>query len=360
MKINKSILTLTTLFITSFAYSMQVTNDSGSRMLLAAQAFIASLNAEQKNKAIFDFGNEERVHWDFVPLQDAKTRTYTRKGLPLEEMNMNQKKAAFELLKASTSKLGLKTIQVIIYQEAMLLEHEKGMGEMIRNPGWYFFSIFGTPSKTGKWGWRFEGHHVSMNFTLEGTHVISCTPNFLGVNPAEVKEGPSKGTRFLPEMEDYARALFKSLNTKQKELAYQFKHFDDPGENPKTENRSEFKYLPRTKSPLVGNPIGVPVSQMSDYQQNLLKALFKAYIQYFPDDIAKVEQDYFNHNNFDFNETYFAFSGSPEIGEAYTYRIQGPQILIEFRNIQEDALGNKNNHIHSCLRHIKGDFGLSN
>src|SRR5205814_1226313 len=83
--------------------------------------------------------------------------------------------------------------------------------------------------KTGKWGWRVEGHHLSMNFTMEGTQVVAATPCFFGANPAEVKTGPGKGKRILPQAEDYARDLYASLDAEQKKIAHQAKHFGEPG-----------------------------------------------------------------------------------------------------------------------------------
>jgi len=89
---------------------------------------------------------------------------------------------------------------------------------MVRNPEWYFFTIFGTPAKSGKWGWRVEGHHLSLNFTIDNGSVIAATPAFFGANPATVKQGPRKGTRALPEAEDLAQELFKSLDDSQRRL----------------------------------------------------------------------------------------------------------------------------------------------
>lgn len=356
MEIRKLALGLTILFATINVVSAQLTSTSGSSMLLAAQKFVKSLKAEQIQQTMFDFDSEERFSWDFGPLQDLKTRKYTRKGLPLEEMTENQKATAFDLLKAGTSALGFETATAIIDLELMLLAQEGEDGEMIRNPGWYFFTIFGMPSETDKWGWRMEGHHLSLNFTLDGVHVIASTPCFLGVNPAQVKEGPNTGKRFFPQMEDYARELFKSFNAEQQALAHQAKHFDDPGENPKIEN-APMRYQPRTKKPLVGSPVGISGAQMTEAQKDMLHELIKSYVQYLSSDLADAEREQIKDS--DFNESYFAFSGSPEIGEAYSYRVQSPKILIEFRNIQEDSLGNPNNHIHSAWRRIKGDFGLN-
>src|SRR5262249_32433846 len=152
-------------------------------------------------------------NWHFIPLQDQEKKS-TRKGLPLAEMNADQRKAALDLLKAGTSPGGDKKATTIMSLEAILKELEKG-GAMVRNPDWYFFSIFGKPSNSGRWGWRVEGHHLALNFVVDGGKVVSSTPAFFGANPAKVKGGPRDGLRTLPEAEDLARDLFNSLDGDQ-------------------------------------------------------------------------------------------------------------------------------------------------
>src|SRR5439155_16959114 len=136
------------------------------------------------------------------------------KGLPLEEMTAEQRKSALAILKAGTSDRGDTKATTIISLEAILADLEKG-GAMVRKPEWYFFTIFGTPSKSGKWGWRVEGHHLALNFVIDKGKVIASTPALFGANPATVKAGDRKGLRTLAEAEDLARALFKSLNDDQ-------------------------------------------------------------------------------------------------------------------------------------------------
>src|SRR5204862_1402912 len=134
--------------------------------------------------------------------------------------------AALALVKAGTSMSSYDKAVTIMSLEAILRDLEKA-GAMVRNPDWYFFTVFGTPSKTGKWGWRVEGHHLSLNFTLDGSKVISATPAFFGANPATVKDGPRKGLRTLSEAEDLARQLIKALNEEQRKVAHQDKQFPE-------------------------------------------------------------------------------------------------------------------------------------
>jgi hypothetical protein len=311
-------------------------------MVSAAQGFLGTLTADQKKQATFDFDSNERFNWHFIPLQDKTTRKYTRKGLPLEEMSADQKKAALALVKSGTSEAGNMAVATIMSLEAILLEQEGPKSAMVRNPGWYFFTVFGTPSKTGKWGWRVEGHHLSMNFTMEGTQVVSATPCFFGANPAEVKGGTNKGKRILPEAEDFAIDLFKTLDEKQKEVAHQPKHFGEPGA--------------LLKSPKVEKAVGLAAAQMTPAQKETLVKLLKSYTGRMPADVAAQEMKQVTDAGLD--KVYFAFTGTPEAGKGHTYRVQGPTFLVEFLNIQEDAARNPANHIHSCWRRITGDFGL--
>jgi hypothetical protein len=159
------------------AYVGQATESAGIKMTTAAQKFLDTLTPEQKSTAAFAFDDKERTNWHFVPME--KGGKPTRKGLPLEAMNAEQKKAALELVRAGTSPDGYTAATTIMSLEAILRELEQGKGPT-RNPEWYFFSVFGAPSKTGQWGWRVEGHHLSLNFTIDSGKVIGATPAFFG------------------------------------------------------------------------------------------------------------------------------------------------------------------------------------
>ncbi|MBM3995408.1 MAG: DUF3500 domain-containing protein [Planctomycetes bacterium] len=330
--------------VAGIAYVAQQGDSAGANIVSAAEKFISSLNADQKKQAMYAFDSDERFNWHFIPLQDAKTRKYTRKGLPMEEMTADQKKAALALIKAGLSESGNIAVTTIMSLEAILLEQEGPKSAMVRNPGWYFFTIFGTPSKTGKWGWRVEGHHLSMNFTMQGTQVVSSTPCFFGANPAQIKDGPNAGKRILPDAEDYAIALFKSLDDGQKNAAHQAKHFDEPGA--------------RLKRPKMEKAVGLSAAKMTNAQQDTLIKVINAYVGRMAPDVAKEELRQVNDAGID--KIHFAFSGSPEPGKGYTYRLQGPTFVCEFLNVQPDSSKKKNpaNHIHSCWRRTTGDFGL--
>ena len=315
---------------------------SAGRMQQAAAKFLAAAPAEVKAKAAFAFDDPHRLKWYFTPQQD-KEKKFTRKGARLEEMPAEQKAAALALLRTGLSEKGYETATTIIGLENLLLELEGPKGAMTRNPGWYFVSVFGEPSATGKWGWRFEGHHLSVNYTLDKGEVVSATPLLLASNPAEVKDGPKKGLRPLPGIEDYARALIKSLSADQKKAAEQPKEFGEIKEG-----------QPKAG---VGDPVGVTSDKLTAEQKATLQKLLDAYTERMPDDLAAAETKRARDTAAD--KLYFAYWGSTEPGKPYTYRVYAPEFVVEFLNVQADAAKNPANHIHSAWRRLPGDFAIA-
>jgi hypothetical protein len=341
MKLFRLLLALPVLgLIVGVAYVAQSTETAGAKMAGAADKFLGSLNADQKGKAALDFDDKERFNWHFTPYQDSGKKPRHR-GLPIEEMNKEQKDAALAMLKAGTSGSGYEKATTIMSLESILADLEQGKGPT-RNPGNYFFTIFGTPSKTGAWAWRVEGHHLSLNFTLDKGKVKSATPAFFGANPAVYIAGSKKGQQVLPEAEDHARALFKALDDDQKKVALQKEPFPEIEEAAKTPTK-------------VGEPKGLAASQMNDKQRDLLQKLVKAYADRMPADVAAVEVARVKDAGLD--KIHFAYQGGVGAGEKHTYRVQGPTFVIEFLNIQEDSAKNPANHIHSAWRSLKDDFG---
>jgi hypothetical protein len=313
----------------------------GAKMTAAADKLVGSLDATQKAKAQLAFDDRDRTNWHFVPYQDKKKPL--RKGLRLEEMNEQQKEAALELVRAGTSSSGFLKATTIMSLESILRDLEKN-GANVRNPGWYFFTVFGTPSKTGPWGWRVEGHHLSLNFTLDKGRVTGATPFFFGANPAEVKAGPRKGLRTLPEAEDHARSLFASLDDDQRKVAFQAKQF------PEIEEAKPAAH--------VGDPVGLPAARMTEKQRTMLRELVEGYAARMPSEVAAAELARLKEAGPE--KIHFAFAREDDKpGSPYTYRVQGPTFVIEFLNVQADSANNPANHIHSAWRDLPGDFGLA-
>jgi hypothetical protein len=341
MKLLRTVLTVILLVgVAGVAYVSQAGGSSGVRMADAAQKWLDSLSAEQKAKAVVEFDSKERTNWNFVPLQDKDKRP-TRKGLPLGDMSPAQQELALALVKVGTSDYGHKTALQIMSLEKILRELEK-KGSMVRDPGWYFFTLFGKPGKTGRWGWRVEGHHLSLNFTVEQGEVVAATPAFFGANPASVKGGPRKGERTLPEADDTARELYQALDQAQQKVAYQQKSFKEPEQ--------------KSVAPNVGPPVGLTAAKMTDAQKRILRRLLEAYTKRMLPGVGTAHMQDVEKAGFD--KVHFAYNGGLEPGQPHTYRVQGPTFVIEFLNEQNDSAGNRANHIHSAWRQLEGDFGI--
>jgi hypothetical protein len=344
MKLFRLLLTLAALgLVVGVAYVGQATESADARMADAADKFLAALNGDQKAKAALDFDDKERFNWHFTPQQD-QAKKYTRKGLPVEEMSKEQKDAALALLRAGTSEGGYEKATTIMSLESILADLEAKDGRMVRNPGWYFFAVFGKPSKTGPWAWRVEGHHLALNFTFDKGKLISATPAFFGANPASLMAGPKKGARTLPEAEDYAKDLFEALDDDQKKVALQKEPFPEIEEAAKLPGK-------------VGEPKGLSAAKMTDKQRDLLQKLIQSYADRMPADVAALEMSRVKDAGLD--KVHFAYQGGLAQGEKHTYRVQGPTFVIEFLNVQADSGNNPANHIHSAWRSLKNDFGLA-
>jgi hypothetical protein len=313
---------------------------SSSTMATAATAFINSLSAEQRQKAVFAFDSSERTHWNFIP-----SEVFPRNGLLVKDMNENQRKLAHDLLKSALSQRGYLTATAIMDLESTLgdLERrarESGVGaeNMVRDPLKYYFSVFGTPSTKDTWGWRVEGHHVSLHFTVVKGNLVASSPTFFGSNPAEVREGPKKGLRLLGDQEDAARTLLMAFNDSQRMKAIiQNVALNDIV----TTNKLDI-------SPL--SPVGVTAAEMTPQQRDLLMKVVDVYISKMADDIAADRKAKLQKAGME--KIAFAWAGETERGKKHYYRIQGPTFLIEHDNSQNDG-----NHVHSVWRDFNGDFG---
>jgi hypothetical protein len=182
---------------------------AASLMTDCANRFLAALHADQRGKAMFPFDTGERMNWHFIPKE--------RKGLPLREMTPYQKHLASALLAAGLSQTGYIKAVTIMSLEEVLKIMENDSGEH-RNPEKYYFSVFGTPSDSGAWGYRVEGHHLSQNYTVVNGKVIDG-PSFFGANPAEVRQGPRKGLRALAGEDDLGIELIHTLDEQQLKVA---------------------------------------------------------------------------------------------------------------------------------------------
>lgn len=322
----KVLLLITALVSSAFAHDGHLHNPAASEMNKAATLFLASLDDAQRKTTSFAFKNNERENWHFVPMND-------RKGLRLDALKPHQKHLAFGLLGTGLTQKGLLTATQIMTLEQIL--RDRGGNPEVRNPEKYHVSIFGTPSATKPWGWRFEGHHISLNFALLGDKVVGL-PAFYGTNPAELKKGPLKGMRPLGEIEDAARALAKKLI--------------ESGRSPVFTEKAPKEILTSQDSLAKAQDAqGASSEKMSGEELKMLMGIIA--------DVASMQRQEVTNdslrkiNTVQRNKLQFAWGGSLDRGGAHYFRIQGIDFLIEYANTQNDA-----NHAHLVWRDLKNDF----
>ena len=295
----------------------------------AALAFLGALPAEARKRAVFAIGDRERLNWHYVPRG--------REGAPFKAMPAPARAAAHELMKASLSAVGYGKATNVIHLEAVLRRLETfGLS---RDPENYAFTVFGQPGPSAPWGWRVEGHHLSLNFTLVPGRPVAVTPAFLGANPAEVPSGPTKGLRALAAEQDLGRTLVQSLTEAQRaRTVIAGQSLGDIVTGP-------------GRADSLAAPAGLALADMTGDQRSFAAKLIEEYARNMRSELA--EQELRRMREAGPERVHFAWAGPLEPGRAHYYRLHGPTLLIEYDNTQNNA-----NHIHSVWHDPKRDFGL--
>jgi hypothetical protein len=300
-------------------------------MVDAANAFIMTIQGEPAKRSAAVMGFAMRRHFKYTP--------GTRPGLTLGQMSMPQRDAAMALVKTGLSDAGYTKAEQIRMLELVLRAME---GSNTRDPLGYYVAIYGTPAADGDWAWHWEGHHLSLHYTLSKCTAIADAPSFFGTNPARVGTNvpmaPPVGTRPLGKEEDLARALAMALSADSGKsgmaiVANQLREVQD----------SPAKVSPAT-------PAGLAASAMSPAEQDQLKGVVAEFAQNMSADVAAARLK--RIQDADFSKVSFLWSGSLMPNQAHYFRIQGPTFLIEYLNQQNNA-----NHVHSVWRDFNGDFG---
>jgi hypothetical protein len=307
---------------------------SGLKMADAAKAYLAAISPEQRTQATFKYDDPERLNWHFIPRE--------RKGLPLKALEGAPLLAAQQLIRSGLSEAGYdQALNVMSLEEVLYLIEpgERAYRRDRRDPNKYYISVFGEPAATGLWGWRLEGHHLSLNFSVKDGQVISSTPEFFGANPGSIEAGKGREIRVLGPEEDIARQILKLCTPEQQKLCWVSK--EAPGEVPG----------PNEPQAAVKDAVGLRYGQMSPDQQKLLKELLDEYLKNLPDDVESERRQKLNEAGID--KIAFAWYGEPDLHQAHHYRVQGPTFVIEYNNTQNNA-----NHVHSMWRNLQGDFAL--
>ncbi len=290
-----------------------------------AQRFLRALDTGKRAQATIAFSDEERYNFHYIPRE--------RQGIPYKSMTPAERKLSHSLLATGVSHHGFGRALGIMYLDQILFEIENNA---IRDADAYYVTVFGEPTAGADWGWRVEGHHLSLNFTLRDGRVVSSFPSFWGANPAIVLSGPQKGMRVLAEEELYGRALLHSFDERGSVII----EADAPRDIiTAAERRVE-----------IGAPAGIAVATMGFEQKAALEKLIELYAHRLRPELAEAEMRKIHEAGLD--RVHFAWAGSSDVGEPHYYRIHGPTFLIEYDNTQNDA-----NHIHTVWRDPSGDWG---
>lgn len=346
-----------------------------TRMGEAVAKFIASLTPDQQRRCLLDFADQERrMRWYYTPGE--------RDGLPLADMERHQQRLAHQLAATGLSRSGYVTAATIMGLETTLdaVENWRRSGRG-RDPGLYYVAIFGRPDTTGPWGWRFEGHHISLNYTIVGGQIVAPTPTFFGSNPAEAPLGGVSTLRPLSGVEDLARDLLHALTEEQQataiiapaappdivmsnrprvvEEAFCIPAPEMMGESMTPERWQAIEQrqneLGLTQTYLqalryTATPKGLPAAAMTTAQHEIFMALIGEYINRMPEELAEIELAKLQERSLD--GLHFAWAGGLARRQPHYYRLHGPRFLVEYDNTQNDT-----NHIHSVWRDPEDDFG---
>jgi len=295
-----------------------------------AVALLRSLTPEQRRRAAFAIDDPGRLDWHYVPRD--------RKGLALADMDEGQRAAARALLRAALSDAGYRKAMDIMRLEEVLRAIER-VRRHRRDPDNYAWSIFGDPESKAAWGWRVEGHHLSVNFTFIAGAAASVTPAFMGANPARVPPGPLEGLRVLGAQEDIARELIRSLSGPEQKLAIiAAQSLGDIVSGP-------------GRADALKTPAGLRIADMASAQRALAERLIEEFVGNLRTDLAEAQRARIREAGL--GAIHFAWGGPIQPGHAHYFRLHGPRLLVEHDNTQNDA-----NHVHSVWRDPTRDFAL--
>jgi hypothetical protein len=298
----------TILFYQSFSFAQHLSTK------LAVQ--IIELSAKKNQQVQFDFNSPFRTEWRRTP--------GSRNGIALFNMDLQQKDVLHKLLSTSLSSSGYNKLTHILFNEDLSKDFDPETGQ-----NKYWFAIYGTPGDNNNWGWRLEGHHLSLHFTLKGERVLSTTPFEIGSYPAIVENDSVRaGFRNLSHEIDLGFEVINSLNTTQLKKA--IIAIARPNERMMGESYSLNRMT----------PIGLPLKEMNEIQRSIVKKLVGEYLGNF----ASLE-------SIDYSTLHLAWWGPTDNTATYWYRLHSSEFLIDFENI--------GNHIHCVMRFLKKDFGTN-
>lgn len=321
MKLRRSLLAGSAL-VALFAVTPVLQAQAPTTPAQAARQLMQATPAPQRSDLLRSFTDAARSDWHYTPRR--------RDGVALKAMSPAQREATTALLRTALNEGGLGKVRALMALEIALREIE-GSGSA-RDPENYAVAIYGEPGAAG-WGWRIEGHHLSLHFSLSGDRYVTTLPQFFGANPTVE---PKRGLRLLGHEEDLARQWLAGLAPAQRSRAI---FSDRPFGDIVSRN------APRAR-PL--DAVGLPFADMDTGQQAQLLKLVAAFADHLQPELALARLARVRAAPLD--GIRMGWAGSTQPGQPHYFRIQGASFLIEFDN-------SGGNHIHSVWRDFDADFG---
>lgn len=324
-----------TMILLAFSLSSAAAQTATSRIVTAANAFLTSLDAKQRQAVSYAYDDEkQRARWSNFPVQMTP-----RGGIALKDMTAPQRTAAMAMMSTVLSRRGMEKVQQIMDADETLKHNERD------NPMFgadlYFISILGTPSATSPWMLQFGGHHLALNITIAGERGI-LTPTLTGAQPSLYTVN-GKTVRPLGGESDKAMALLNALDENQKKQAILGFRLADlvlgPGQDGKTIQ-----------------PEGLKASAMNDRQRAMLIDVIAEWAGIVHESAADARMAELKA---EINEMWFAWSGPVTVTAgnniAAYYRIQGPHVVIEYA--PQRMGGDASLHVHTMYRDPTNDYG---
>lgn len=296
----------------------------------AAVRLIQATPPAQRAQLLLPFTDAARSDWHYTPRR--------RDGIAWKAMSAAQREATTALLRTALNERGLDKVRAVMALEITLRQLESsGPSRDAEN---YAVAVYGQPG-VGGWGWRIEGHHLSLHFSLDGDRHVATLPQFFGANPAVVPRdvgggAPREGFRLLGSEEDLARQWLASLSPAQRARAvFDTRPFGDIVSG----------NAARARPP---EAAGLPFADMDAAQQAQVLKLIGAFADHLQPELAQARLTRVQAAPLDAIRV--GWAGSTQPRQPHYFRIQGAGFLIEFDN-------SDGNHVHSVWRDFDGDFG---
>jgi hypothetical protein len=331
--------------ISAITFSQEFKNE----IKQSAITIIDSLTMLQKKRAMLNFNDTARVKWNNLPVG-----LRARAGINIGSMADEQRRLVHRMLSASLSSQGYLKATSIMHLDNLLnmyvdtLHSRKEMNDTLyqfmRDLKWshqnYYLAFFGNPATDKDWGYKLEGHHLSVNFTFHDQE-LSVTPMFVGTDPAEYPILEYAGWRVLSKEEDFGLKLIKMLSEKQKQKATMSKEVPGDIITSAESGKRLVDYW------------GIKGSELNASQQEVLKSIVREFV--FNLVYEKATEEYGKILKAGVQNIYFGWIGSYEEKEPHYYILNGPTFLIEFDN--NGGPRKAANHIHAIWREKGNEFG---